>query len=279
MDSMLRLWAEAVGVAILGGAGFLLGRWFSRRRAPWWTLGYFLPLALVIAVGLARHFPVLEFVRPFSWLLAGRWEFAWGGLVGTMVLTTPLSRLPLRRDRIVVAVLMVVLVGGTSVWPLLAPAFNHRELAALRTRVDADGVCLQGTGYTCGPAAAVTALRRLGLPAEEGELALLAHTSAASGTQPDVFADILRQRYAAQGLSVEYRPFRDLEELRQAGLTLAVVKFALFIDHYVTVLEVTADSVVIGDPLSGRERLSREEFVRRWRFNGVVLRCGPDSTH
>jgi len=69
-----------------------------------------------------------------------------------MVLTTPLSRLPLRRDRILVAVLMVALVGGTSVWPFLAPAFNQRELAALRTRLDADGVCLQGTGYTCGPA-------------------------------------------------------------------------------------------------------------------------------
>jgi len=271
---MASAWAEAFGVALLGVAGFLLGRWFSQRRAPWWTLGYFLPLVLIIAVGLARHFPALEFVRPFSWLLAGRQEFAWGGLVGAMVLTTPLSRLPLRRDRILVALLMVVLVGGTSVWPFLAPAFNQRELAALRTRVDADGVCLQGTGYTCGPAAAVTALRRLGLPAEEGELALLAHTSAASGTQPDVFADILRQRYAAHGLSVEYRPFRDLAELRQAGLTLAVVKFALFIDHYVTVLEVADDFVVIGDPLTGRERLSREEFVRRWRFNGVVLRCG-----
>jgi hypothetical protein len=35
----------------------------------------------------------------------------------------------------------------------------HAELAALTTRLDADGVCRQSNHYTCGPAAAVTALR------------------------------------------------------------------------------------------------------------------------
>jgi hypothetical protein len=55
-------------------------------------------------------------------------------------------------------------------------------------RVDGDGVCRQSSHYTCGPASAVTVLRKLGLPAEEGEIAILSHTSALTGTEPDVLA-------------------------------------------------------------------------------------------
>jgi predicted double-glycine peptidase len=44
------------------------------------------------------------------------------------------------------------------------------------------------------------------------------------------------------------------------------------VDHYVTVLEVTDSEVVVGDPLDGLDRMSYDEFRRKWRFEGVVLR-------
>jgi len=141
----------------------------------------------------------------------------------------------------------------------------------LHTRINGEGICLQNTGYTCGPAAAVTALRRLGLPAEEGEIAVLSQTSSFTGTPPDLLAGALRQRYDKDGLIVEYRFFKNLEELQQAGLTLAVVKFSFMVDHYVAVLKVTDAAVVVGDPLSGLETISREEFLERWRLCGITL--------
>ena len=52
---------------------------------------------------------------------------------------------------------------------------------------------MQSNGYNCGPAAAVTALRRLGLPAEEGELAILAHTSSAAGTSCDTLCTAIER--------------------------------------------------------------------------------------
>jgi predicted double-glycine peptidase len=134
-----------------------------------------------------------------------------------------------------------------------------------------DGVCRQSTDYTCGPAAAVTGLARLGLKAGEGELALAAGTSAATGTPPDVLAQVLNERFAASGLRAELRRFRTLEELREAGLTLVVVRFGFLVDHWLTVLEVTDRDVVAGDPASGVVRLSHEEFQGRWRRIGVTL--------
>ena len=119
----------------------------------------------------------------------------------------------------------------------------------------------------------MTALRKLGLPAEESELALLAHTSSTTGTDPDILAASLRKHYGADGLVCDYRPFSDLTELKNAGLTLAVVKYAFMVDHYVTVLEVTEQTVVVGDPINGIKIFTHADFIERWRFRGIVLKC------
>jgi hypothetical protein len=189
-----------------------------------------------------------------------------------MILTTPLLKLPKRRDRIAVSVLMACVVAMTSVWPFLAPAFNRNYLANLQTRMGTDGVCLQNTDYTCGPASAVTALRKLGFRADEGEIAFLAHTSSATGTPPDILAQVLQKRYANEGLVCQYRAFKSMAELRHSGLTLAVIKFGFMVDHYVTVLEVNDQEITVGDPLNGLTKLSAADFKNDWRFVGVVLR-------
>lgn len=270
-------WVEALAVGLLAVAGYWLGRWFSRLPQPYWMFGYFIPLALIVLYGIATRHPAFGFVAPVSWMMMGRNKFAVIGFIGTMVLTTPLSRLPKRRDRIFVTVLMVAIVWQMSVWPFLAPAFNRNYLANLKTQVDGDGICRQSNDYNCGPAAAVTALRKLGLPAEEGEIAILAHTSSATGTPPDILARELNEHYGQDGLVAEYRNFKNVAELRAAGLSLAIIKFSFMIDHYVTVLEVTPTEVVVADPLSGRTTYTHEAFEDQWRHVAVVLRRTPDS--
>ena len=264
-------WLESVAVSLLALGGFLLGRWFSRLPKHYWLLGYFLALILILVYGAAMRIPSFAFVPPVSWMMMGRNKFAVIGFIATMVLTTPLSRLPQRRSRVAVIFLMVVVVCLMSVWPFLAPAFNRKQLASLQTRFDSDGICLQSNDYNCGPAAAVTALRKLGLPAEEGEIAIMAHTSSATGTPPDVLAKALQGRYAKDGLTSDYRVFRNVEELKNGGLTLAVIKYRFWVDHYVTVLEATNEHIVVGDPARGRCTYSYREFGDKWRFVGVVL--------
>jgi predicted double-glycine peptidase len=264
---------ETVVVTGLAGIGFLLGRWFSGLK-KWWWVGFAIPFALLVMIGSTRRYSGFEFVPPTAWLVQGRMEFALAGLITTMVLTTPVMRLPKASTRRFVYVFMGFVVVATSVWPFLAPVVNRGALMAMKTQFDQDGVCRQNTVYTCGPAAAVTALRQLGFAAEEGELAILAHTSTAIGTPPDLLAAALQKRYAAEGLDCEYRHFRGVEELKEVGVVLAVTKFALFVDHYVTVLEVTASEVRVADPFYGKRTYSRDAFREQWRFCGIVLRRG-----
>ncbi len=235
-------------------------------------LGYFIPLTLILIYRVALLYPALAFFPPASWMMIGLRKYALLGFVMTMVLTTPLSRLPRKRERFLVGLLMTVLVFVRSVWPFLAPLADRRELVHLQTRADADGVCRQTTGYTCGPASAVTGLRKLGLPGDEGKIALLSYTSSTTGTEPDILADALQKEYRKEGLMAEYRAFKNISELRQAGLTLAVVKFGFLVDHFVTVLEVTDAEVIVGDPLNGLDRMSHDDFLKKWRLSGIVLK-------
>ena len=268
----MNLWLAAFVSLLCALAGVGLGWWFSRLRSPYWMIGYFIPIVFIFLFVAAFNVPAVMFTPPASWMLMGLKKFAVFGFVATMVLTTPLSRVPQKRNRIMISILMGVIVFFMSIWPFLAPVFDRNQLSHLKTRMDGDGICLQETDYTCGPASAVTALRKLGLPAEEGEIAILSCTSFLEGTPTDMLADALQKEYARDGLIVDCRAFKNISELKQAGLTLAVVKYNLMVDHWVTVLEVTDSQVVIGDPLGGLERISYEEFEKKWRFVGIVLK-------
>jgi predicted double-glycine peptidase len=267
----MNLWLAAFISLLWALAGGGLGWWFSRLRRPYWAIGYFIPVVLIFIFAVAYHVPALLFAPPVSWMMLGLKKFAVFGFIATMVLTTPLSRLSRPRDRSLVFLLMAAIVFYMSIWPFLAPAVDRNQLAHLQTRIDNSGVCEQTTDYTCGPAAAVTALRKLGLPAEEGKIAILSCTSNQEGTLTDLLADALQKEYGKDGLTANCRVFKNISELKQAGLTLAVIKYGFMVDHWVAVLEVTDAEVVVGDPLGGLRRLSYAEFSKQWRFIGIVL--------
>jgi predicted double-glycine peptidase len=271
MSPMATPWFESLAVVSVGLLAFVLGRWFSHLPKPYWLMGYLIPLCLILLYCVSMFVPELTLVPPISWIMIGRSRFVCFNFVATMLLSAPLGRLPQKRNRVVVCLLIVVLTI-ISVVPFLAPAFNHNYLAGLKTRVDAEGVCRQSNEYTCGPAAAVTALRKLGLPAEEGQIAILAHTSALTGTEVDVLAKVLQDRYRTNGLMVEYRAFKNLDELKGAVPAVTVMKFNALQDHCVAVLGVQTNGVQVADPLSGLEVVSAEEFEKKWLFVGIVFK-------
>ena len=128
----MRPWLEALAVALLGAAGFLLGRWFSRLPKPYWTFGYFLPLVMIILYGVGVRIPSLSLVPPISWMMIGRNRFAWFNFAAVMVLATPLARLPQKRNRIVVCLFMFVL---TCVSTTPSTSGTRSVLLALKKRI------------------------------------------------------------------------------------------------------------------------------------------------
>ncbi len=265
---------ETLGVALLAMFGVFTGKFFVRLGKPYWGIGYVAPFLLLGMIASARWFDGLAFVQPFTWLMAGRREFVALAPACAMLLTTALARLPLRRQRALVNVFMVIAVGYFSVLPFALPALLRGRLTALETVVDPNGVCIQGTIYTCGPAAAVTALDRLGIEAGEGEIAVVAHTNPLTGTPGDALCDALEKLYGDAGLTCDSRHFDSIAALKEAGPTIAVIKYSFMVDHYVAVLDISDDEIVLGDPLRGKRTLTHAEFMDIWRRDAVVLKMG-----
>jgi len=268
-------WFETLAAILIAMLGVGVGGVSRRLRAPYWILGYGVSLSLVGVLALGRCDRAAHFIWPLSWIVAGRMRFVAVALAVTMGLSTPLSRLPRRWERAGVCLLMTAVLLRFSFMPCVMPALVAGQLSDLHTTVDSNGVCLQTTTYTCGPAAAVTALRRLGLPAAEGEIAVLAHSSPWGGTFPACLSQALRDRYAARGLLSSYRRFNTVSELKQPGVTLAVVKDTFRCDHCVAVLEISDEAVTLADPAFGVTSMSHEQFESIWRFAGIVLTRSP----
>ncbi len=269
-------WLETIGIILVALLGVFLGKLFSRPTKTYWIVGYSISFVLILFMLITRYSNSLAFTPMLLGITAGRLKFVLFSLAVTMGLTTPLSRLPYKFERAVIYVVMAAVVVWFAVLPFLVPALIQNQLANLTTTLDSNGICFQTTDFTCAPAAAVTALGKLGLTANEGELAILAHTSPVAGTLPGCLQSALRNRYGDDGLKCQYRRFDSIAQLKDAGLTLAVVKSAFMADHCIAVLEVSDRMITVADPAFGKRLLSYKQFEEIWRFSGIVLK--RDST-
>jgi predicted double-glycine peptidase len=267
----LSAWTETIFVLSIAFIGIFLGILFSRLRNPYWMCGYFLSFVFLMILIGSRFYSFFIFGRPFCWMIAGRARYVLFGLAVTVGLMSPLSRLPKRGQKILTCVLMSIFVIWFSVLPFLLPALIENDLLNLPTRLDSDGVCLQSTDFTCGPAAAVTALGKMGFQTSEGQLAVLARTNPIAGTMQKCLSDALSSLYEQQGLQCRYRHFDSVEQLKSAEVALVVVKGSFLTDHCVVVLEVSDQAVCIADPSFGKVFMERADFEKVWRFSGITL--------
>ena len=147
--------------------------------------------------------------------------------------------------------------------PSIKPLLNQLPPEALEEKWE-DGVCLQSTSSTCGPASIATILKHLGTNASEREIASYAHTSG-SGTEAWYLARYVRKR----GLEPT---FVFGENFIPDGKFPAVVGVKVSgYGHFIAVLEVSDKLVTFADPLSGRHTLPLEQFLVRFEFTGFHL--------
>lgn len=263
-------WLETIGVVGLAVVTACVANHLGRSR-KYWITAYGISGILLLTIWLGRSYSAIGLVPPVSWISGGRAKFALVAIVPILLLW-PLFRMTGNpRIRFFGAAFLAIVVSIYAVWPFAASATNRSYLAGLPTRFDTNGICIQSTDYTCGPAAAVTALRRLGLNGHEGQIAIASHSSAAIGTPPDMLCRGLRSLYGARGVDCDLRYFAKLEELPTGQPVLAVIKYTLLEDHYVVILGITDEFVLAADPNRGRVAYTHKNFLERWRKLGIVL--------
>ncbi len=265
------LWLETGGILLVAAAGIVLGLAASRISVRARLFAMTAAFAVVGLILLARQsglWDAFPFLIPIA---ASRLRFTLLAFAVSLGLTAPLGQLQRFISRLVTCSIMSVFIVILVSLPFLGPAMIQSDLSAVQTRIDIDGVCRQTQPFTCGPAAAVTALNRLGVQAAEGELALQSRTSPIIGTSPWNLYQTLKTNYKSEGIKCSFRHLASIDQLPPDAILLAVVRDAITTDHCVAVLGVNENTITVADPVAGLVYIPRDSFNHLWRNCGILL--------
>lgn len=164
-------------------------------------------------------------------------------------------------------ILVLFALAVLAMTPFAKPAMQPLDLFPFRSRWK-DGVCLQSTPATCGPASVCTVLKFLGTEFSESSVARASFTSA-SGTEAWYLARWVRSK----GFGAEFR-IENWDHFSPDGILPAVVGVREGIwGHFIAVLETTPEGLIrFADPLHGGQTLPLAEFQRKYEFTGFVMR-------
>lgn len=251
-------------------AGIWLGRGLILRCKRLWVVGYLIAMLLIFYIGLAMRDPYFESLPGLGFLMKGRAEFGLIGFLVALLITMLSMKAESSGLKILLPVFGILITVFFSFFPFFLPDWYRTEFSNFKTQIDADGICRQNTDYTCGPAAAITALRHLNVSAEEGEIAILAFSNWVTGTPSDLLCDAINSKLVKQNLACRTVKLADLHEIKSFP-AIAAVEYGLLVDHYVTLIGWENGKLRIADPLVGSKLMTKEEFFSKWRKITIVF--------
>jgi hypothetical protein len=148
--------------------------------------------------------------------------------------------------------------------PYMKPLFAPLDTTGLAA-VCRDGVCLQSTASTCGPASVDSILKLFNIEESEKTLAREAFTSA-GGTENWYLARALRRR----GFDVRY-VVAEKPVMRLHFPAVAGVKLAGGAGHFIAILGETDSAYVVGDPMFGKLHVPKPQLGRSYDFTGFFM--------
>jgi hypothetical protein len=289
------LWIELIAAGLIAMAGLLAGARVSR-------LGKRIALAACLCAVIGVLILAAGWLVPMSMynsvifaLAAGRIKFVLLAFLVPLGFASAMPYLPYKIERYGVVVMIAVSIYVFAVLPFLGAAMAGEVLADLPACFDSDDVCRQSTCFTCGPAAAATALHKLGLDVSEGQMAVLSRSCPFIGTSDYDLMQALRQVISMQsmdrvydlaqpGAAVSsrqidcvYGRWDELPELSEQQVLLVMLQQGLWMNHCVTILNTTGKAVVFADPSEGIITLSKNHFQKLWTGRGILLQSSATN--
>lgn len=264
-------WPEVIVASAVTGAGIALGGLYfgrSYKKAIAGSLGAIGWIAFLLTAHLLHVYTLYGGLDPIA---ASRNKYILIAFAICLGLISPLRYLRSAWKRLATACVLGVFLFLFVGLPFVGPAVFQGEIRALPTQLDHRGLCMQSRSYTCGPAAAVTALHQLGLEASEAQIAQAAGTAPWLGTCSWDLYRALKRLYSEEDLRCRYERFKTADQLPGGAMTLVIMREGFLMDHCVTVLEISRSEVLVADPTTGLCRIPLEVFEATWRHTGIVL--------
>lgn len=170
----------------------------------------------------------------------------------------------MRRLTTVVMVIFAVYIVAESA----APATLGLYLGALDDSNVGDSQVIQSTGWSCGAAALAWAVRLMGKPASEREMARLAAIAPLRGMSVRGAVRALHRK----GFRAEVaRRARWPQAVAAPKPALAGWKLSATVGHAVVVVSADEQQVAVCDPMLGETTYTRDEFLERWDGELIMI--------
>jgi predicted double-glycine peptidase len=257
---MIWIVAQIAAAALLAVAG----AWTMRRSRGWGTAACALLLALIVLKAVVGHIPAAEpTVFPWDWY---PYVEPWWYLLPAMFLMGAglqvVWRSRWKRDSMLAAAALLLARTGAAGWVTAHPP-------ELEGTVKDSAVCLQTSGYSCGPAAATSFCYYYGIKATEREMAELCVTrtggTGLAGTTDAGLMRGLRQKLSHRyNIHIARTTYDDIP-------TPALVPIEVWpgVGHCILLWRVDPELVHILDPRCGRTTLSRKTFEQMWMGSAI----------
>lgn len=274
---MPNLWVEFIGVALISLGGLLAGAGVSRLGKRTALVTCFCVVIVILGLGAGWFFP-MSIYNPVTFaLFAGRAKLILLAIFVPLGLASAMPYLPYKIERRGVVVITAVSIYIFAVFPFLGAAMAGDVLADVPVSFDCDDICRQSTSFTCGPAAAATALHKLGVDVSEGQMAVLSRSCPYIGTSDYDLMRAVRQAVSDQPINCRYGRWEELPKISGREIMLVILRQGMWMNHCVAVLNATDKAVVFADPSDGLIVLSRNHFKKLWTGRGILLQASATN--
>lgn len=256
---------------VVGGVLYGLG-WLAGRRARGWARGVLVALAVLVSL------PTLSFALYYAHVAAAPWWYiqcralpgceilsgGWGALFGILS-----ARMTSRRGALVLHPVLAVCCGLFVAIPFLKPILLPVTLTGPLRDTWQDGVCIQSTASTCGPATLATIFAAYGERHTEAEIARACY-SGASGTELWYLLRYAR-RHGLRPVRIEADRLTDVPAPALVGVAFGGIPGLRPGGHFIAVLRNADGRIWVGDPLIGRSTFTPGSIPREYRVIGDVV--------
>ena len=224
--------------------------------------------SIILFVGIGIPFLVLRLFPDIADNILGYWT--WGFVIRpwTMLLCVALMLIIAAAVQHRWRLLMYNSVVGAMVGFLVLTRIQGflTDYTLLTGVVDEHGVCLQTSGYSCGPAAMSMALNLYGVEKSEREIAIACQSSLLNGTNEFLTVAYLRQHLRDQGVTAQ---LLTNPATRPQTPYIEEVKLNAVVNHWVFVTAESEHHFTVNDPLHGR--IETLKAVHEQRSEGTFI--------
>lgn len=237
--------------------GYKIGFWSKQKFSDKSIILGIFGLVIFLINVLLRIYPVYEY-KIFPWVDYFYYRDVWGYFGFSIVVGILIHSVREERRTFILSLFCVAILAFVSI---SFKKYKQVNFEVIERGFSKEGICMQSTGYTCGPTTIATLLYFHGIKASESEMAKLCFSHNYTGSHALTIIRGMRLKFPDPEYSIHYDYLSWENLIDKCKKAILEVYYNEKLDHVAVLLEIDDNGVVLGDPLFGIIKKTKSEFL------------------